>query len=402
MRILFAVHGYKPAWRLGGPVHSVSALAENLVSRGHDVTVFTTNSNLDVDLDIDTSRYHDIEGVHVRYFAHAEPLKRAFPKVRYLSQSIGFLYAPDMAAELHRIVPSVDVVHTHLPFVYPTLAAGRAAIRHRKPLVYHQRGVFDPKRLNFRSIKKRVYLKIVEMPIVRRASVLIALTQAEVESYARLNLGVPCRVIPNGIDATQFHCNFNRRWLETLGINDDDIVILFLGRIHPIKGADRLLEAFARIHAQCPNSKLIMAGPDEFSLEASFRERTRAAGFAGRVIFPGMVEGRLKTELLARADLFVLPSSAEGFSMAVLEALASSTGVLVSPGCNFPEVELAGAGRVVAPDSDSLATAIRELVCDPAQLRALGEAGRRLVTAHYTWSRVTDMMLEAYEQARCA
>ena len=68
MKILFAVHGYKPAYRIGGPIVSVAALAERLVAKGHEVTVFTTNSNLDQDLDVETDRPHLIDGVEVWYF----------------------------------------------------------------------------------------------------------------------------------------------------------------------------------------------------------------------------------------------------------------------------------------------------------------------------------------------
>lgn len=398
MKILFAVPGYKPAWRLGGPVESVSALAENLAGRGHEVTVVTTNSNLDQSLDVDTSRYHDIDGVRVRYFARSEPLQRWLPKLRYLSQSVGFLYAPEMAAELARIVPRTDIVHTHLPFVYPTLAAGRAAIRCGKPLVYHQRGVFDPQRLKFRSLKKLAYLHALELPMLRRADLLVALTPAESESYARLGLTVPCRVIPNGIDANRYRSSIPGGRVEQIGLTGDDTVVLFLGRIHPIKGADRLLEAFSRIHARCPTAKLVLAGPDEFELEKSFRATADAAGLSGRVIFPGMVEGPLKIALLARAELFVLPSDAEGFSMAILEALASSTPVLISPGCHFPEVEEAGAGRVVDADAASLALALEDLVGDRDRLRQMGEAGRRLVVQRYVWSQITTQIEDAYAE----
>jgi len=397
LKVLFAVPGYKPAWRLGGPVHSVSALAENLVRRGHDVTVITTNSNLDQDLNVDTGRYHDIEGVQVRYFEHQEPLQRLLSRVEYFSKSVGFLYAPNMRAELDRIVPRMDIVHAHLPFVYPTLAAGRAAVRHGKPLVYHQRGVFDPARLRFRSLKKLAYLHAFELPTLRKAALLVALTEAESHSYARLGLRAPCRVIPNGIDADRFSEPADALQLARYGIQADDVVVLFMGRIHPIKGAERLLEAFLRVHPSYPSAKLVLAGPDEFALEESFRLRADAAGLAGNVIFPGMVEGRLKAQLLARADLFALPSDAEGFSMAILEALASSTAALLSPGCHFPEAERAGAAIVVDADPASLASALQELLGDRARLREMGESGRRLVLKDYTWSKVTDQMLDAYE-----
>lgn len=398
MRILFAVHGYKPAWRLGGPIHSVSALAEELVGRGHEVIVFATNSNLDQDLDVDTECMHDVNGVQVRYFARTEPLQRALPWFRYLSQSIGLLYAPAMAGELERIVPSVDIVHTHLPFVYPTWAAGRAALRHGKPLVYHQRGVFDPMRLGFRSFKKRLYLSAVELPIARRASMLVALTEAEVASYRRLGLEAPIRVIPNGVNVSGYDAVPDPDVLASLGIGERDLVVLFLGRIHPIKGADRLLEAFLEVAPSLPSAKLVLAGPDEFQLEASFRARVNASGVAHRVIFPGMVEGGTKSTLLGRADLFVLPSAAEGFSMAILEALASATAVLISPGCYFPQVASAGAGRVVAAEVDSLAGALRDLLSDRDRLREMGLSGRRLVLERYTWSEVARQMMDSYEE----
>ena len=93
MKILYAVHGYKPAYRLGGPIHTVSAVAERLVRRGHEVIVFTTNSNLDEDLDVPTDQAIDVEGVQVWYFKHEEPIKRWLPFIPYLAKSMGFLWS---------------------------------------------------------------------------------------------------------------------------------------------------------------------------------------------------------------------------------------------------------------------------------------------------------------------
>ena len=398
MRILFTVLGYKPAWRIGGPIVSVSALAEALTRRGHEVIVFTTNSNLDENLDVATNRPIDVNGVQVWYFERQEPLRRLFPNVQYLSKSVGFLYSSPMRRALERVVPTVDLVHTHLPFIYPTYAAAQAAFRHGKPLFYHQRGVFDPERLKFRSLKKTLYLRLIEVPILRRATTLIALTSAEAGNYARLGVTTPCRIIPNGIDVGDYSGRHDQSLLEPLGIRPEHIVILFLGRIHPIKGADRLLEAFLQIHQTVPQSLLVLAGPDEFALESSFRQRVATAGLNHRVIFPGMVHGALKLNLLARANLFCLPSDAEGFSMAVLEALASKTAVLLSPGCHFSEVEQVGAGRVAASDPATLAAAMREMVGNPENLAKMATIGQRLVTERYNWGRITDSLLDAYAE----
>lgn len=400
MRILFAVHGYKPAWRIGGPVISVPALAETLARRGHEVVVFTTNSNQDETLDVPTDRLVDVDGVQVRYFSRQEPLKRWFGRFKYVSQSIGTLYAPEMRAALDAIAPRVDLMHTHIPFVYPTLATARAARRHGLPFFYHQRGVFDPQRLKFRALKKRVYLELIEKPILRNATTLIALTEAERRSYAALGVHTPCRVIPNGIDLPEATVpeQAARTFLQEFGLEPHHRVVLFMGRLHPVKGADRLLDAFVRIAARHPDARLVLAGPDEHGIEASFRQQVGDAGLLDRVSFPGLVSGTRKAVLLQRADLFVLPSDAEGFSIAILEAMAHRTAVLISPGCHFDQVREVDAGVIADATTEAVQDALERLLPDPARLIAMGEAGRALVARHYTWDSVASAMLDAYEE----
>src|SRR6266540_4836543 len=105
MKILYAGTGYKPAYRLGGPIVSVSAAAEMLVRKGHQVTVVATTANGDEELDVPVGVPVDVDGVEVWYFRRQEPLRRFLPIVPYLSRSTGFLYAPEMRAALDRLVP---------------------------------------------------------------------------------------------------------------------------------------------------------------------------------------------------------------------------------------------------------------------------------------------------------
>lgn len=400
MHILYAIHAYKPAYRVGGPVISVSATAEMLVNKGHRVTVVTTNSNLDEDLDVPVDRPVDVNGVSVCYFKREEPLQAWLPFMPYFSRSIGFLYCPAMKCALNGMMPGVDVVDTQMPFVYPTYAAAHAAFRFKKPLFYHQRGNFDLGRLRFRGGKKRLYISLVERPIMRRASKLIALTEAERASFRTLGVATACDVVPNGIDLPVPCAGAAERVAARWGIPVDAQLVLFLGRLHPIKGAETLLEAFAHVGGAFPDSVLMMAGPDEWRLEAQWRERFRGTSLADRVIFPGMLIGEEKQDVLARADLFSLPSTGEGFSMAVLEALASATAVMLSPGCHFPEVDQAGAGVTVEADPQAMAVTLAQLLGGPARLRAMGEAGRRLVAEHYTWDVITDRLIDLYATAR--
>jgi glycosyltransferase involved in cell wall biosynthesis len=398
VKILFVVHGYKPAYRLGGPITSVAAVAERLTARGHEVTVFTTNWNLDQFLDVPTNRAVDVDGVKVWYFTVGQTVKKYLPFVPYLAKAQGYLYSPPLRDALRAHMPGFDLVHTHLPFIYPTYAAARASRRAGKPLFYHQRGVLDAERMKFRSLKKNIYLSLIERPILRGATTLFALTEAEVASYRRVGVTTPVVVVPNGIDVGAFGAPPDPSDLEALGIGPGDAVIVFMGRLHPIKGVDRLLEAFVRIGARIPSAKLVLAGPDEFGLQKSLVATAGAAGLGRRVIFPGMVEGRQKASLLARADVFSLPSEGEGFSVAILEALASGAPVVISPGCHFDEVAPAGAGLVVGREPAAIADALVDLLAEPGRRRTMGEKGMALVRDRYSWDTVVARMEAAYAE----
>ena len=398
MNIVYAVHGYKPAYRIGGPILSVAAAAERLVRRGHKITVLTSNSNLDEDLDVPLGVPVTVDGVTVYYFKRQEPLQRLFPFLPYVSQSMGFLYVPDIKQHLERLAPETHVIHTQMPFVYPTYAAGRAAIRHGIPLFYHQRGVFDPERLRYRGLKKRLYISAIEVPLLRGATTLIALTEAEVRSYRALGVQTPCRVIPNGIDTALYEHGDAAAARAKWKIPASSTVILFLGRIHPIKGADALLEGFLSLAPSRPDLFLVLAGPDEYRLQEKFEATAQRAGLRDQVVFTGMVTGQDKLDLLAAADVFSLPSAAEGFSMAVLESLASSTAVLLSPGCYFPEVESAKCGLVVGTQPHEIAGGIATITKDRAALAEMGRVARRFVQKSYEWETIVDQLVDAYEE----
>lgn len=396
MRILYAVHGYKPAYRIGGPILSVSSVAERLVRKGHRVVVFTSNSNLDQDLDISTNQPIDVDGVEVWYFRRYEPLKKIFPFFTYFSKSMGFLYTPDMKQALNNIMPKVDLVHTHLPFIYPTYAAAKSSRKNNKPLFYHQRGVFDPGRLKFRSFKKRIYISLIEKPIMRQATTLIALTEFERDNYRALGVRTHCEVVPNGIDVSFYRSEARPGSMEKFNIRENQSVILFLGRLHPVKGVDMLLKAFSKIAGLFPDSLLVLAGPDEYCIEQEFKKKASNPDLIKRVIFTGMVEGEDKINLLARANLFCLPSIGEGFSVSILEALASATPVLISRQCHFPDVEKCHAGWIIERQVDEWAKKMATLLKDQELLKKTGENACKLAMEKYSWDNIVEKVENVY------
>jgi glycosyltransferase involved in cell wall biosynthesis len=399
MHILYVTHGYKPAYRIGGPIWSVSAMAEGMVARGHRVTVFATNSNLDEDLDVPLDQPVIVDGVEVWYFRREDLIKKYFWWSKYISQSMGFLVTPELAPSMRKLLTSVDIVHTQMPFVYPTMIAGRLAISADKPLFYNQRGVFHPTRLEYRGFKKRLYIELVEKPIMRRASGLIALTSDEIDSYRALGIKTPCHIVPNGIDVAKFRRTPQLASLSALDIAESDRVILFLGRLHPSKGVDILVDAFFRIISQHPDALLVIAGPDEHGFSQQIQTEAARKKLQHRIRLPGMITGDLKVDLLARADLFALPSSGEGLSMAILEALASGTPVIISPECNLPVVDEVKAGAIVARDAELVAQAISRFLSDDVLIAAASEAAYCLARDRFAWPAIVDKLEGLYLNA---
>jgi glycosyltransferase involved in cell wall biosynthesis len=223
------------------------------------------------------------------------------------------------------------------------------------------------------------------------------LSEAELAQFRAYGLRVPAAVIPNAVA---------QEWLQVKRANiaaELDLpygtkTVLFLSRLHPKKGLDILLQAFAAFCRERDDITLLVAGSDGGSgYERAMRARARDLGLDQRCLFLGEVSGEYKTKLFAGADAFVLTSHSEGLPVAVLEAMASGAPVLITPGCNLPEVASNDAGLIVNPQWEAVLAGLRQLLADPESLRRRGENGRRLVRERFTWPRIARRTVEVYE-----
>ncbi len=162
-----------------------------------------------------------------------------------------------------------------------------------------------------------------------------------------------------------------------------------MGRLHPRKGVDVLIKAFKA--ANVPDTRLLIGGSDEGMLSVI------QPLLDERIIVTGYLGGADRLAAYAAADAFALPATGEGLSMAALEALGAGLPVILSPGCNLPEAEAAGAGVIVAPEVEPLADAIRQVLTDPGDM---GARGRQLVAERFTWDVVASQLDIVYRAAR--
>jgi len=376
MRVLHVVPTYLPAVRYGGTIHSVHGLCRALVRAGHDVSVLTTSVDGDEDSPVPLGTPVALDGVRVHY-CRSPALRRLY-------------WSPPMARALPGAVAAADVVHLHSVFLWPTLAAARAARRANVPYLLSPRGMLVRRLIERRSaLVKRAWIGLFERRNVESAAA-VHLT-SELERDELLALGFAPRealVVPNGVDAG-----------TPSPAGADDGPVVYLGRINWKKGLDRLIETMRKL----PQFRLVIAGNDEENLTPRLLAIAQGAGVADRVQFAGYVEGTAKSELLRTAAVLALPSVSENFGNAVLEAMAHGCPVVVTKDVGLAAaVQRAGAGVVAENDPASLARAIESLTGDPARRAAAGAAGFALVKERYGWDRIAAEMGQHYERVRRA
>jgi glycosyltransferase involved in cell wall biosynthesis len=257
--------------------------------------------------------------------------------------------------------------------------------------------MLEPWALSYKGWKKRFYYNLFEKSALQSASAIQALASSEAEQLKLLGLNLPTFVASNGVNRQDFEKLpdpelFYQKFPQTR----DKTLILFLGRIDPKKGLDLLAAAFRRVHEQFLNTHLIVAGPDNVGFLPVVQDYFTNAGCIDAVTFTGMLTDTIKCAALAAADLYVAPSYSEGFSMSVLEGMASGLPCVITKECNFPEAAAAKAAYVVDVDASAIAEAIIQCLEEPEKARAMGEHARQFILARYTWDKIATNLINTY------
>ena len=375
MKVLHVIPSLSPA--RGGPGIVLRELTSALTARGVEVHIATTD---------DDGPDARIPVTFCVPIAESGGIAYYFPR-----QSRFYTFSWPLTKWLLRHVAEYDLVHIHALFSYPSTVAAWASRRAHIPYVIRPLGTLAAWGLSSRRpLLKRWSLALNERRMLRDAAVVQATSEQE-----RLEAIAACRechtvVIPNPVPVPADKQSRPRRAKPA--------TLLFLSRIDPKKGLELLLEAFDRVAAADPDIRLVIAGDGDSAFVAAIHRQAASLRCHDQVRFTGNVVGDLKNHLLADADLFVLPSYAENFGVAVVEAMANGVPVLISPNIGIHnEVTAASAGRTAECEAGAIADRIREMLGDPDELIRMGENGRQLALNRYSPRLVADRLLSEYE-----
>ena len=317
--------------RTGGVAQAVLLLSEALAKEGHNVEI--------VSLDPQGVTPADVTDLKVHALGTGRP---------------GYGYAPGLLPWLLTQGSMFDRVIVNGMWQYPGFAAWRAFAGSRTPYFVFPHGMLDPwfkRTYPLKHFKKWLYWPWGEYRVLRDARAVIFTSEEEQrqarESFwlyrSREKISVLGVKAPPVVDSEKFLSRFPELRGKRL--------ILFLGRLHPKKGCDLLIDAFATSAPQDLSVALVLAGPDQIGWTNELRARAEKAGKAAYIFFTGMLEGEMKWAALRAAEVFVLPSHQENFGLSVAEALACDLPVLISNRINiWREVEEADAGFVEPDD----------------------------------------------------
>jgi len=389
LRVLHVIETIAP--REGGPPRVVASLAAAQRRLGIDAHILCG----------DGAELPD----HVRYWQAHVP---GFPAdhVRTVACRSRNLVARAMALRdwLKTNLRGFEVVHIHQLWRLVPSLAGLACRRLSVPYLIAPHTSLSPWALAQKKPKKQLARWLAWNRIFASASAFHALSEIEATEIREFaGVGPSVFVVSNGVSLTEFSDVTLEDPSRTIA---DPLVragaiqpyVLFFARLHTMKGPDLLLEAFASIAFDHRGLQLVFAGPD-FGMLRGLRSRAAQLKLIDRVHFLGLVSGSDRTWLLRNALCLGQPSRDEGFSLSILEAMASRCPVVISDRCKFPEVGRSGAGIVVPLSIPDLAAALARYVIDPARRVADGSAARRLIEKSYTWEIVAGQARSMYEKS---
>lgn len=370
-------------WAIGGPARIIYDHTTEVLSQGHEVDILSPMTPGE-------KMYPAPEG------AGLIPCKRTTPISNFYRE-----FSIEMYDYLKKNIHRYDIIHMHGIWHFGSLAP--FLIPHKAALVITIHGLLDRWAVAHSKWKKDIVTALYQKKILGKAD-LIQINNTDEEEDVIRYLGYrPANmvIVPNGMKVSEY-INLPEKGIfrKKHDIRPDQQMVLFMGRLNIKKGLDLLLPAFQQVYEKLPNAVLILAGPDD-GYQAETEEFISKHNLGDRIKLVGMLTDTIKKEALADADLFVLPSYSEGFSIAVLEAMTSKVPTLVSDRVGFGDyIKKYNASYLTPLTSEGVAAGLLKILQDKTYADQLKNQAFRMVTENFDITVVANQLLEEYKKIK--
>ena len=377
MRIFHVVDRMDPAY--GGPSRSVGNLHQGLLKRGIESVVFTTDGR---DSGRISPRGWDPQ-MRVHHYRALPPVRRGV--------------STQLLADLWRRIPTADVVHCHGVLALTTSLAATFARMRRIPLIISPLGMLDSWGLQQRKLRKQAWIAGIDRPNLDAAEAVRVTSPHEEAQVQGIWEARNIAMIPHAIDQSAFRAAVHWKGPHPIPAGWSAFV-LFVGRLHPKKGVRELVAGFAAMARVQESLGLVIAGDGEANYVHELEQDIANERLTARVMLTGQVDGALKTWLMQNAAMFALPSRDENFGVAVVEAAATGSPLLLTPDVGVAYAFHGLPGVVLSSSQpDSIAEGLAKLFADPRA--AVGTAIAARASEHFSPDAVMPKMIQLYERA---
>ena len=391
MKILQVTPTFVPS-KFGGVKVVSYNISKALSKKGHEVGVYTTDADIGHLRLSNIKNIKNMGGFNVWYFKNAS---------NWLAFKYRLFLPRGMLSKIKKEIGSFDIIHLHDFRSFQNIIVHHYAKKYGVPYVLQAHGsvlpFFQKQRL------KKIFDLFFGYKILRGASKLIASTKIEAEQYKKMGVDKDkIEIVPNGIDLSEYeNLPEKREFRRKYSIREDEKMILYLGRIHKIKGIDLLVEAFADLIKELDGVRLVIVGPDDGFL-STLKRQIEDLNIGDRILFTGLLPEKDKLGAYVDADVYVLPSVYETFPVTVLEACACGTPVIVTDRCGAANiVNDNNVGHVVEYDKDQLQDAIFKILTND-ELSHFGGNGKKLVRKKFSWDIVVEQLEKIYGGIICS
>jgi glycosyltransferase involved in cell wall biosynthesis len=388
MNILHIAHSYYPCLSAGGVVNASYEIGLKQTKNGNKVHVYTTDSCKER-LKFEKSRYDvNVNGIKVDYFKNLSNTLKSKTLVDTP------LTAP---SRISKNIKNYDIMHIHEHRQTLAIISCHYARKHNIPYVVQAHGSVLP---FFQKEKlKEIYDKLWGFKTLYGASKVFALTETEKNQY--LKMGVPeekIEIVPLGINLEDYSNlpkkgNFRSKY----NIKPDEILLIFIGRIHKIKGLDLLVEGFEELlKNREKNIKLAIIGPD-YGFQQQLKNMIQEKKLEKQILLTGPLYKKEKQEALIDSDIFIMPSQYESFTTSGLEAMACEKPLILTKNNHIHDWVDGNVGLACDYDKFSLKNSLEKLIDNESLRKQFGKEGKKLVEEKYNWDVIDKQILNIYK-----